>query len=90
MNNCKICVVDDSFPNFELDKDGICNYCNLHFEMEKDMPNDHRGMEIINKKVKEIKNRNKNNKYDVVLGVSGGRDPTYLLYYSKKYWDLDV
>ena len=35
----------------------------------------HRGMEII-KKVKEIKNRNKNNKYDVVLGVSGGRDST--------------
>ena len=49
-NNCKICVVDDSFPNFELDKDGICNYCN-HFEMEKDMPNDHRDG-IINKKVK--------------------------------------
>ena len=40
MSNCKICVVDDSFPNFKLDKNGICNYCNLHFEMEKDMPNE--------------------------------------------------
>ncbi len=88
MSNCKICVVDDSFPNFKLDKNGICNYCNLHFEMEKDMPNDQRGMEIINKKVKEIKNRNKKNKYDVVVGVSGGRDSTYLLYYAKKILGL--
>ena len=72
MNNCKICVVDDSFPNFELDKD-VCN-CAIYILRWKKIPNDHRGMEIINKKVKEIKNRNKNNKYDVVLGVSGGRD----------------
>jgi len=88
MNTCKVCVVDDSFPNFKLDEKGICNYCKLHNEMENEIPNDERGSKILLKKVENIKKRNRKKKYDVVVGISGGRDSTYLLYYTKKILGL--
>ena len=57
MNTCKVCVVDDSFPNFKLDEKGICNYCKLHNEMENEIPNDERGAKILLKKVENIKEK---------------------------------
>ena len=58
MNTCKVCVVDDSFPNFKLDEKGICNYCKLHNEMENEIPNDERGSKILLKKVENILKKN--------------------------------
>ena len=52
--------------------------------LEKDNPNDERGTEILNNIVKKIKEKGKNNEYDVIVGVSGGTDSTYLLHLCKK------
>jgi hypothetical protein len=90
MISCKICVSDATFPNFRIDNKGKCNYCHLHSEMERNFPNNKIGKEILKKKINIIKKRNKNNQYDVIIGVSGGRDSTYLMYFAKKIMKLRV
>ena len=37
------------------------------------------------KLLKRLKKKGSNSKYDCVVGVSGGRDSTFLLYYIKKF-----
>jgi tRNA(Ile)-lysidine synthase TilS/MesJ len=82
---CPICISDYTFPNFIIKKN-ICNYCIIYNEINKLFP-------ISQKNKKEaliIKKRNKNSKYDVIVGISGGRDSTYLMYYAKKILKLRV
>ncbi len=62
-----------------LDKNGICNYCHAHKELEKQFP-----INGYEKKIaKKIISSGKNKKYDCILGISGGRDSTYLVYLAK-------
>tara|TARA_S200000501_G_C20374007_1_gene547473 strand:+ start:122 stop:304 length:183 start_codon:yes stop_codon:yes gene_type:complete len=56
----------------------------MHDEMEKDFPLDNLSSQKLIDISEEIKKKGINNKYDCVVGVSGGRDSSYLLYLVKK------
>ena len=85
MNICKKCIMDDlNDENIHFDADGICNYCKdflekkdkYVFSKEEEINN----LELIKKKIFEIKN----GEYDLITGISGGVDSSYLLYLIKK------
>ena len=82
---CKKCVVDSSVKSIVLDLYGICQYCKMHDEMNLEFPgpNKQSKKNLLNLSEK-IKSDGKNKKYDCIVGVSGGRDSSYLLYYIKK------
>ena len=76
---CKICVMDKTTQFINFDKNGVCNYCHAHNELDKQFPingNEH-------KIAQKIINEGKNNKFDCILGLSGGRDSTFLVYLVK-------
>jgi N-acetyl sugar amidotransferase len=84
---CSRCVVDDIAPNTNLvlNEEGICNNC-LAFDqhakpwLEKlQTEKDAEFATIINK----IKQAGKGNKYDCILGLSGGVDSSYMAYLAK-------
>ena len=83
---CKRCVMDTSDPWIEFDSDGICNHCKTYFK-KRFMPIK---ADKINKKsledlFKEIKkNKKSKSKYDVVTGISGGTDSSYVTYLAHK------
>ena len=79
---CKRCILDTTIPGIKFDEEGVCNYCAIHDEMERQYPNGDEGKKILQDIVKEIKKAGKNREYDCVVGVSGGRDSTYALYIS--------
>ncbi len=81
---CSRCILDSSIPGIRFDDSGICNYCKIHDELEKQYPMNELGQQKLNQLVEEIKRRGKNNKYDCIVGVSGGTDSTYTLYMAKK------
>lgn len=90
MNNqtCKRCIQDLSVPGIHFNSSGVCNYCHLHDLMEKEYPNDHRGEKKLNGLFKRIKTDQKNKKYNCVVGISGGRDSSFLLWLLVKKWKL--
>ncbi len=85
---CTRCVQDSTVPGIQFDDQGVCNFCHMHDKMEKIFPNGDKGRAYINRIVKKIKKKNNDKKYDCVIGVSGGRDSTYLLYLAVKQWGL--
>ena len=74
---CSRCVCDESIPGFEVDDQGICNYCKLYDKLDKQYPIDEF---IINNLIQQIKKSGRGKKYDCIIGISGGCDSSYLLY----------
>jgi hypothetical protein len=83
---CTKCIYNESIPNINFDQYGVCNYChmieNLKTEYATGTLDGKRKFESI---VNEIKLAGKNKKYDVIVGVSGGTDSSYLLKLAKDY-----
>ena len=86
MKRCTKCILPENYPGITFNEEGICNYCITYKERK------YEGIEILKAKIdsflKNKKDRNKN--YDCVLGLSGGRDSSYLLYYLVKVLNLRV
>ncbi len=85
---CNRCVQDSTVPGIKFDKDGVCSFCHIHDKLEKIFPNGEAGRKILNKYIEKIKKSGRAKKYDCVVGISGGRDSTYLLYLTVKEFGL--
>jgi len=81
---CNRCVADTTIPGINFDKNGVCNYCKIHDEMELEYPQGKKAQKKLKGLVGKIKISGKGKKYDCIVGVSGGRDSTYLLYIAVK------
>ena len=84
IQQCKKCLYDSNIPYITFDTNGICNYCNQFEKLEKEYPTGKNGMEYLKKLAQKINKESVGKKYNVVVGVSGGCDSTYLLYLTKK------
>jgi N-acetyl sugar amidotransferase len=85
MNICNRCILDETTPDITFDIAGDCNYCKLHDKLSDFFPLGDAGKEAFLKKVEEIKRAGIHNRYDCIVGVSGGTDSTYLIYLAKEY-----
>jgi N-acetyl sugar amidotransferase len=81
--------MDTTVPGISFDSKGECNFCHLHDKMDRDFPLGDKGKAILDKLVHKIRKAGKGNKYDCVLGISGGRDSSFTLYYAKKVLGLN-
>ena len=79
---CKRCGLDERITSITFNEKGECNFCQLY-----DTWSIAYKPELLRNIVSEIKEAGKNNKYDCVVGVSGGCDSSYLLYLTKE-WGL--
>jgi hypothetical protein len=85
---CSRCICDSTIPALEFDSAGVCSLCHMHDRFEEAYPNDERGDQILEEKFKRIKRDGQGKKYDCIVGLSGGRDSTYLLYLAVTKWKL--
>lgn len=85
---CIRCIIDTTVPGVFFDEKGVCNFCYLHDKMEKEFPIGNLGKNKLFKIAAEIKANGEDKKYDCVVGVSGGRDSSYTIYYVKKILGL--
>lgn len=81
---CRRCISDESVPGISFDKNGICNYCTLHNQLDEEFPIGKKGSRELRRIAEKIKKSGKRKKYDCVIGVSGGCDSTYLLHIAKQ------
>ncbi len=83
---CSISVMDNiSDPDITFDENGICNYYYQYLEAEKKyVKKGQEGQDALKKIIDEIKSDGKNNKYDCIVGLSGGIDSTYLALLAKE------
>lgn len=74
---CTRCVMDTSDPDITFDDEGVCNHCQS-FEM-KSHALSHLTKKDLDVVLDTIKKHGKNKPFDVVMGISGGVDSSYLL-----------
>jgi len=82
MKRCKKCLLPENYPGITFNEEGICNYCESYKKKK------YKGKEELDRFLEPF--RNKHEKYDCVVGVSGGRDSSYMLYYLVKKCNLRV
>ena len=76
--------MDSTVPGISFDEQGICNHCRMHDNIDKQYPINEQTEKKLAKLISKIKQKGKNSKYDVLVGLSGGIDSTYCLYLAKK------
>lgn len=88
---CSKCVMDTTATEIVFDEQGVCNFCH-HYDnnLVHEVFTNKGGEERIEKLIAEIKEKGKNNKYDCLIGISGGVDSSYVAYLVKKKYGLRV
>jgi imidazoleglycerol phosphate synthase cyclase subunit len=77
---CRRCLITTDVPNADFDVQGICFYCRLHDTMEKQYPTGEKGRRSLEEFAQRLKDAGRGQKYDCILGVSGGCDSSYLVH----------
>lgn len=86
LKRCKLCNLPENYTNIWFDDEGVCCYCIQKYDKVE-----YPGFEALKEKINNIlSNYDSNRKYDCVVGCSGGRDSSYLLYYAKEVLKLNV
>lgn len=80
MIRCTKCILPETTPNISFDAQGVCNYC---LEQKRIIPHDDAELTKVFKKYK-------GDKYDCILGLSGGRDSSYALYLLTQKYNMHV
>ncbi|MFH1192429.1 MAG: hypothetical protein V1655_03050 [bacterium] len=79
MKICKKCIIPCSYPDITF-KNGVCDLCEKNnLEIKKVLGE---------KKLLELLTSRKNNKYDCIVPLSGGKDSSYVLFYIAKKLEL--
>lgn len=82
---CSNCVMDITDSLIQFDERGFCDHCNNY--SNNILPNwhpDETGARQLDAVVGKIKKDGIGKKYDCIIGLSGGVDSSYLLYYAKE------
>lgn len=81
---CSRCIYDSAIPYITFDESGTCSYCRQYEQLDREYPTGAEGQRRLEALAATIKASGKGKKYDVVVGVSGGTDSSYLLYLAKQ------
>ena len=73
--------MDTTAPGITFNSEGTCSFCDVHDRMESAFPLGEAGRETVRRQADEMRRAGRNSRYDCVVGVSGGRDSTYTLWY---------
>ncbi len=83
---CNRCVMDTSDKNIVFNNDGFCNHCtNYLANKNKIIKSNKKGRDELKKIINNVKKSGLGKKYDIILGLSGGLDSSFVAYNAKKY-----
>ncbi len=81
---CKKCLLHDGIPGVTLSGEKVCNFCETvqHPELK--------GMDALKGELDKARANNPDCKYDCVVGLSGGRDSTWIMHIASKILGLRI
>lgn len=83
---CMQCVMDTSDPLIVFDEDGNCNHCTGYIKQWPNvMHQGNQGRKELDAMIDVARKSGKGKKYDVIMGLSGGMDSSYVAYNAKQF-----
>lgn len=84
MKICTKCIYDERVDSILFNEKGVCNFCTQFEELKKTFGTGIvKGQKKIDNILRLIKKKSKNEKYDCIIGVSGGTDSSFLIHWAK-------
>jgi hypothetical protein len=93
MNRCTKCIRPETCRDIRFDNEGVCNFCRLFEKRWKkyiESPDEQYAKNQAKLKKAIDKEKRKNNKYQAILGISGGKDSSYALYLMREKYGINV
>jgi hypothetical protein len=92
VKRCVRCVMPENYPGVTLDADGECNFCRTFDTYWGPWMNDAGIRARSEEKLLRIFDaaRKKHRPYDALIGLSGGKDSSYMLYLCQRVYGLKV
>ena len=87
MSRCRNCNLLEGKFNVVLNEEGVCNYCEYFEQNKKYILNLHGREQLLARRLQKLKGKYE---YDAVVGLSGGKDSTYVLCQMVKKHNLKV
>jgi len=87
MKTCTRCILPSNYRNIRFDADGVCNYCRTYEELRPRLTDFEHLRTLFESRLNRYRGRFQ---YDVLVGISGGKDSSYLVYTLKKDYGLRV
>lgn len=85
---CRRCIYDARVPAITFDRQGVCNYCRQVDDLvDRYGTGTRKGQEQFAEILKQIRREGAGNRYDCIVGVSGGTDSSFLVHMAKQ-WGL--
>ena len=81
LKRCSKCILPETMPFINFDTNGVCNYCHNHQKIKLRSESDIKQL-ILNSK-------NNDSKFDCIVPLSGGRDSSFALHYTKEVLGLN-
>lgn len=83
---CQKCIYDESIEGIRFDPRGVCNYCKMILDLKEEFATgEEEGVKRFGQIVSKIKSAGRRRKYDIIVGVSGGTDSSYMLWLAVHY-----
>jgi len=76
------------FPDIKINETGICNHCHSSEFMESVEYETNSNLSVLIEEVNKLK-KQKQGKYDCIIGASGGLDSSYIIYVAKQMLRLN-
>ena len=73
--------MDTTAPGITFEEDGTCSFCAVHDRMEERFPLGLAGRQTVQRLADQMRQAGRGQRYDCVVGLSGGRDSSYTLWY---------
>lgn len=87
MKTCTRCILPANYRNISFDKDGVCNYCRTYDELRPRLEDFDRFERLFRERIDAARGRAA---YDVLVGLSGGKDSAYIAYALREEYGLKV
>jgi N-acetyl sugar amidotransferase len=82
---CALGIWNSTIPGITFDENGVSNFAGIQQKLMEDYPRGEKGkLDWINI-AGQIKEKGKGQRYDCIIGVSGGTDSCYLLHLAAQY-----
>lgn len=87
MRTCTRCVLPSSYRNITFDRAGVCNYCATYEELREKLTDYERLRRLLLERFDLHKGKHD---HDCLVGLSGGKDSSYLAYTLSQDFGLNV
>jgi hypothetical protein len=87
MKKCSRCMLSENYRAITFDEQGVCNYCHTYDELRPRLEDFDRLEKLFRERIEVARGRAE---YDALVGISGGKDSSYLAYTLKETYGLKI